>query len=86
LREIKVVWDRKSVEHISRHGIKVSEVKAVLLDRKKFMRRVKKGRYNVIGKSRDKILFIIVRKLKSGKYKVVTAREATRKEKRIYKK
>ncbi|CAD6491539.1 MAG: hypothetical protein CHKLHMKO_00146 [Candidatus Argoarchaeum ethanivorans] len=84
-REILIEWDRKSSDHIYRHNISEKEVENVVNGRiliRNTSRKEEKLK-EVIGESYERILFIVL-KLYGNRYKVITARDATRAEKRLY--
>jgi uncharacterized DUF497 family protein len=81
-------WDEENTDHIKRHGLTPEEVEAAMHDRK----RVGMAAYNTSTERRSaslgatesgKILAIYYTK-RSGKIRVVTAREAKDSEKRRY--
>ena len=84
-REILIEWDRKSSDHIYRHNISEKEVENAVNGRiliRDTSRKEEKLK-EVIGESYERILFIVL-KLYGNRYKVITARDTTRAEKRLY--
>jgi uncharacterized DUF497 family protein len=47
----RLLWDRRSVEHIARHGITREEVEDVCLDTNTHFTRVGQRRYQAIGQT-----------------------------------
>lgn len=79
-------WDPKRVEHIAVHQVEPEEVWEVCLDRKHLARRVGKNRYCLYGQTQSgRYLFVVLRKVREGIFKPITAREMTEREKRSYK-
>jgi hypothetical protein len=81
---IKILWDRRTEQHIARHGVKREEIEAGMLGRK-FVRRTKYNRFEVICNAHGRILFVVLEPMKKGTFKPVTARDADDKEKKLYK-
>ncbi|CAD6494315.1 MAG: hypothetical protein FFODKBPE_00670 [Candidatus Argoarchaeum ethanivorans] len=84
-REILIEWGRKSSDHIYRHNISEKEVENAVNGRiliRNTSRKEEKLK-EVIGESYERILFIVL-KLYGNRYKVITARDTTRAEKRLY--
>jgi uncharacterized DUF497 family protein len=79
LRRIIIKWDRETLEHIARHGIRREEVEDVF--RGRVYVRKRGDEYHIIGRSQDKIIFLIINPKEE---KLVTARRATKEEKRLY--
>ncbi len=82
----KLTWQDWNREHIKKHGVSVEEVetaaKNMVAHKKGYL-----GRYVAIGRSGARILAIIVNKEKAGYYLVVTARDASKEErKKVYEK
>lgn len=82
----KLVWDSYNVEHIKKHNITVQEAEEAvenLIAHKKG----KKARYIAIGRSGLRLLSLVVRRESTGVYYLVTARDASKKERRdVYEK
>ncbi len=84
-REILIEWDHKSLEHIYRHNILEKEVENAVNGRiliRSTSRKAEKLK-EVIGASHGRILFVVL-KLHGEKYRVITARDATGAEKKLY--
>ncbi|MBI4225759.1 BrnT family toxin [Candidatus Roizmanbacteria bacterium] len=82
IKKSELIWDEWNVKHIEKHKVKRSEVKQVL-KRKYVARETYKERVMIIGTSGDRILSIVLAKEQKGYY-VVTARDASKKERRIF--
>ncbi len=84
-REILIEWDRKSLDHIHRHGVSDKEVENVVNGRILIRNTSRKGEKlkEVIGESYGRTLFVVL-KLYGNRYRVITARDATGAEKRLY--
>ena len=79
---IKLIWNERNISHIAKHGVSVKEVEEAIRDRDMIVRK-HRGRYAIIGSAWGRILFIVLEKVNDEFY-VVTARDATDKEKRRY--
>ncbi len=77
-----VVWDQWNKEHIKKHGVLIREVeeagKNIIYHRKS-----KKNRFLAVGRSGNRMVSLIIRRLESTKYFLVTARDASKKERKI---
>jgi len=84
-REILIEWDFKSLNHISKHNVSEKEVEIAMNGAILIRNTSRNGEKlkEVIGESHGRILFVIL-KLNGDKYKVKTARDATRAEKKLY--
>ena len=79
----ELVWTDRNIEHIARHNVLPNEVKEVLESKALFLK-TKLGRTMAIGQTRkSRTLAIILEKIVSGKYFVVTARDTDRKERKL---
>jgi len=78
-----LIWTENNISHIAKHGVSIKEVEEAIKDRNAIMLRHRK-RYALIGSAWGRILFVILEKVNS-EYYVVTARDATEREKRRYK-
>jgi uncharacterized protein len=78
------VWDDDNVEHIAAHGVSPEEVEQVM-GRSPTVRRARFQRYVATGSTDGgRRLFLVFRNLGSGIVRVITARDATVKEKRAH--
>ncbi len=81
-------WDSANINHIARHSVRPEEAEEALLDRKRIgtpaYQVENERRWAILGKSNNgRILFIVFTR-RNGLIRVVTARDATSKEKRRY--
>jgi len=84
-REILIEWDGKSLEHITKHNVSKKEVE-IAVNGMILIRNTSRGGEKlkeVIGEAYGRVLFVVL-KLEKDKYKVITARDATRAEKKLY--
>lgn len=79
------IWDEWNVEHIARHRVSAYEVEGVCGSRKIFITKVGGQKIRVIGQALSGRYLTIFLANKGEGYYVVTARDATMKEKRQYK-
>lgn len=84
-REILIEWDSKSLEHITKHNVSEKEVEIAVNGMIIIRNTSRNGEKlkEVIGEAYGRVLFVVL-KLEKGKYKVITARDATRAEKKLY--
>ena len=76
----ELVWDQVNLEHVSKHNVskdEVEEAKEIL-----YHRRTYGGKYLATGRSGNRLITIILRRIGVGKYYTVTARDASKKERR----
>ena len=83
--EILIEWDRKSSDHIRRHNVYPKEVENAVNGRILIRNTSREGEWlkEVIGESYERTLFIVL-KLHGHRYRVVTARDATTVERKLY--
>lgn len=82
----ELVWDEYNIEHIKKHNVTVAEVEEAV---KNFIahKAGKKGRYIAMGRSGTRLISLIIRRVSSGTYYLVSARDSGKKErKEIYEK
>jgi len=83
-RVFRLVWDDWNEEHIAQHNVTPVEVEEVTANRP-FTTRGRKDRYRVIGQTdAGRLLTVIVAPRGDGATYVLTARDATREERRAY--
>ncbi len=81
---IELVWEDDREEHIARHGVKLEEVLEVVQSRH-FQRRVARGKLRLIGLTRSgRYLTVFVGQRTAGEYGLITARDATKRERGEY--
>ena len=78
----KLIWDDYNIEHIKKHKVAVSEVEN-LAKNMAVHKRVKKGRYLMIGRVGTRILSAVISRKGSGVYFPVSARDSDKYERRI---
>jgi len=85
MRIDELIFNQINIEHIARHNVSPEEVKEVF-DEKTLFLKAKYDRIMVIGHSwNGRYLAIILEKVEDNRYFVVTARDADRKERKMYK-
>ncbi len=75
----ELVWDEWNIEHIKKHNVVQDEVESVarnIIAHKK----VKKGRYLIIGRVGSRIISVAVNRKGVGIYYPVMARDSAKKE------
>ena len=81
-----LIWSEWNKHHITKHHVTVEEVEIATLH---FLahKHGYKGRYIILGRSNKRILAIIVKREKTSIYRVITARDADKNERRkVYEK
>ncbi len=69
----------------SKHGVSFEEVRETCLSADRYVRRTREGLYAFFGRAAaGRYLFVVMVDLGGGTWKVVTAREMTGREKRLY--
>jgi len=79
----ELIWDEWNVEHIKKHSVSVGEIEEacdlVIKTYKSYQNRL-----IVLGKTKDnRLITIVLMKKSKGSYYVVTARDMSRKEKKL---
>lgn len=89
MTKIKVrtlVWDDWNRKHIKKHDVNQEEI-IISLDNTSYHKHSHGGRYLSVGRSGKRIITVILRREKSSTYYLVTARDASKKERRdVYEK
>jgi uncharacterized DUF497 family protein len=82
----KISWNQETVNHISNHLVSPEEVEEVLFNDVDIplIMRGKEGKYLAYGKTHGGRLLFIVWASTYRKTKIITARDMTEKEKRVY--
>lgn len=82
----KLIWDEWNIEHIKKHNVVKGEAEDV--SKNMLAHKIgKKGRYIAIGRSGSRLLSLVLNRKSTGVYYVVTARDASKKERsEIYEK
>ena len=92
LEEIEIQWTRSSINHIARHGVHPFEVEECIFSGDSIVLRTsKKGekRYLVLCQcptSGRFLLVVLTEPNERGQVRVITARDMTKEERRLYKK
>lgn len=77
----ELVFDEYNRQHIKKHSVTETEIieagKNLIYHRQSY-----EGKYLAIGRSGTRIITIVIRNIGRGKYYVVTARDASKKERR----
>ncbi len=80
----ELVWDAWNEEHIANQGVEAEEVEQVILN-EYFATRARSGKYRLIGRTdTGRYLAVILGSRGGGIFYVVTARDATHGERRLY--
>lgn len=79
----ELVWDSFNSKHISKHNLTQEEITQVCINQLKVLK-TKLGRLLLVGKTdTGKVVSVVLAPKGPGKYYPVTARPASRKERRI---
>jgi len=84
-----IKWTEESIKHISRHAVKPKEVEELCFNEydAPFIRTGKENLHYVFGKTYSgRLLFVVVRFIRQGEIKVITARDMNAWEKNYFKK
>ncbi len=76
-------WDEINRRHLARHRVTPDEVEEVFVN-PLYLRRSHSGRYIAYGKTAEGRFLLVVFELRGKIIRVVTARDMTSKEKRLY--
>ena len=76
-----LVFDKYNLEHIKKHKVTKDEIEKA---GKSFIyhRKTHTGRYLAIGRVGSRIITVVFKRISSGKYYAVTARDASKKERK----
>ncbi|ADI15246.1 BrnT family toxin [Truepera radiovictrix] len=78
-------WDEHNLEHIARHGVSDDEVEAASTDPCRVPFSAHSGHLGLIGKTTSgRVLVVILARRGGGRWRPVTARDASPREKRSY--
>ena len=84
MRIDELIFNEKNIEHIARHNVLPDEVKQIIEGKTLFLN-AKFYRVMAIGQTKKgRSLAVILEKVKDHTYFVVTARDADRKERKMY--
>lgn len=82
---LRLIWDSWNIAHIARHGVTQDEVEEICHN-DPLVQTGKKGRLLIIGFNQGgKMLTVILDEESQGIYYPVTARAASKKERKLYK-
>ncbi len=86
-----IKWIDKGIEHIARHGVKPDEVEEVCFNDNDndapFIRSGRENLHYVFGKTYSgRFLFVVIRFIRQGEIRVITARDMNAWEKNYFKK
>jgi hypothetical protein len=80
-----VMWTEDSEAHIARHGVRPSEVEQALYSRPRLTTAGREGTTLILGTTNDgRHLLVVVAEAADGRDFVVTARDMTDNEKRLF--
>ena len=77
----RVIWNEANSEHIKKHNVTKEEV-SIGVRNAAYHTQTYKNRYLVVGRSNRRILSVVVKRHAPTAYLVVTARDASKKERR----
>lgn len=82
----EIIWEEWNIEHIKKHGVSINEVeeagKSLV-----YHRQTRENRFLAVGRSGSRIITIIIKRKEATKYYLVTARDASKKERKtVYEK
>ena len=78
-------WDEDTIDHIANHGVRPDEVEEVAFEDYPYIRKGKRGRRYLYGKTLGgRYLFIVYVFADMGIAQVITARDMDDKERRLY--
>lgn len=84
----ELLWDAWNEGHTARHGIEPEEAEDVVLGGRAIFFRVRgrqPKRYQVLGTTREgRFLLVVIESVGSGRMYVITSREMTASEKRLF--
>ncbi|MCX6783542.1 MAG: BrnT family toxin [candidate division WWE3 bacterium] len=80
----ELIWDDFNVSHIARHKVRVSEVEMALEDKNIKFFNAHSSRFVALGSAGKRLLSIIIATKDNNKFYVVTARDASKRERRFY--
>ena len=79
----ELVWDDFNSKHILKHKVNKTETRQACSNQKLVLS-IKNNRLLLIGETnKGRILSIVLAKIKPGKYYIVTARDSSKKERRL---
>lgn len=86
IRVKRLIWDSWNIKHIEKHSVTKNEIELAIKNLA-YHKQTYYGRYLLVGRSGLRILAVVLKRLDVTAYYVVTARDASKKERRkIYEK
>ena len=82
-----IKWTQESIEHVARHGVRVEEVEEVCFNEEEtpLIRSGRENLHYVFGKAYSgRFLFVVVRFIRPGEVRVITARNMNEWEKTYF--
>lgn len=80
----EIVWDSFNSEHIKQHNVSLDEVK-IISKTFAYHKGTYLKRYLATGRSGKRVLSIVIKRISTGKYYLITARDASKGErKKLY--
>ena len=79
----QLIWDNWNKEHIKKHNVTIADVEEAIQNVKTH-KLVKHGRILLIGRVNKRVLSVIIDQEEKHTYYIVTARDATKKERRQF--
>ena len=76
-----IIWEEWNLIHIQRHSVTKIEVEIATANIG-YHEKANKGRYMIVGRSRNRILSVVVNRISQTTYYVVTARDSDKNERR----
>lgn len=78
-------WDSKNEEHILRHDVEIYEAEEAMEDDNRLgFDAHDQGKKGILGQTEDGRHLLVIYTLRRGKYRVITARDLTEREKRSF--
>lgn len=80
----EIVWDEWNVDHIKKHNISITEVEEVCRGHYK-QQPSYKNRFLIFGKTlKRRLLTVVLARESKGKYYIITARDMSKKERKVF--
>ena len=78
-------WDENTIDHIANHNVTPAEVEEVAFENSPYIRKGRRGRRYLYGKTiGGRYLFIVYILTSGGRVQVITARDMDNKERKLY--
>jgi len=82
---VRVVWDDWNTSHIMRHHVSISEIEKALSDDRAIFLLTYNKRILALARSGKRLLAIVLNEEEKGIFYIITARDMSKKERRVYK-